>query len=256
MDTGMDTRRRRVETSQMSSREVGSHHEHAAALSGSGRLGGAGLEAAATHELRPRPAESIGAIWAADPQRIIGADGAMLWRVPADFRHFKAATLGGILIMGRTTFESLGGPLPGREHIVLTRAEAWSHPEAMRAGGISEACEVACRRYAALDPDPRSKTYCTLPRLWVIGGGSVYTQAVEGNLLDEILISQLDLDAASAARAAGVSTTSLVYAPLLPEDRWQLRPSGAEGSLTDPEGRWRKRSGDAAWRLEHWENRR
>lgn len=251
----MDTQRCHVETSRLGVREVDGHLERTAALGGSGQPGDAGLEAAATHRGLPGPAESIGAIWAADPQRIIGADGAMLWRVPADFHHFKAATLGGILIMGRTTFESLGGPLPGREHIVLTHNEAWSHPEVMRAGSISEACEMARRRYAALGPDPRGEAYCTLPRLWVIGGGSVYTQAVEGNLLDEILISQLDLDATSAARASGVSTRSLVYAPVLPEEHWQLRPSGAEGSLTDPDGRWREPSGDAAWRLEHWESR-
>lgn len=248
----------------MSRREVGGRQKRAAALDSSapggaemssGPLAGGELGVAQAREARPRSAQPLGAIWAADVQRIIGADGAMLWHVPADFRHFKAATLGGILIMGRTTFESLGGPLAGREHIVLSRNEAWSHPEAMRAGSISEACEAARVRYSTLAPDPRNETYCELPRLWVIGGGSVYAQAIEGDLLDEVLISQLDLDAASAAQAAGVPGSELVYAPELPRDRWQLRPVGAEGSLTDPDGQWRERSGDAAWRLEHWERR-
>ena len=65
----------------------------------------------------------LGMIWAQDPCGVLGASGTMLWRVPADFRHFKAVTLGGAVIMGRTTWESIGGALTGRAHIVL-RASA------------------------------------------------------------------------------------------------------------------------------------
>ncbi len=48
------------------------------------------------------------------------------WHIPADLRHFKRLTLGHPLVMGRRTFESVlhqfGGPLPGRENVVLTRS--------------------------------------------------------------------------------------------------------------------------------------
>ena len=56
---------------------------------------------------------------------VIGRDGALPWRLPADLKHFKALTNGHPMIMGRRTFESLPGLLPGRRHIVMTRDQAW-----------------------------------------------------------------------------------------------------------------------------------
>lgn len=56
---------------------------------------------------------------------VIGRDGALPWRIPADLRRFKAMTLGKPMVMGRKTFESFPAPLPGRRHIVLTRDTAW-----------------------------------------------------------------------------------------------------------------------------------
>jgi dihydrofolate reductase len=56
---------------------------------------------------------------------IIGKDGALPWHIPADLKRFKALTMGKPMIMGRKTFESLPGLLPGRRHIVLTRGD-WS----------------------------------------------------------------------------------------------------------------------------------
>lgn len=52
---------------------------------------------------------------------VIGRDGGLIWRIPTDLKHFKEKTMGKKMIMGRKTFESLGKPLPGREHIVLTK---------------------------------------------------------------------------------------------------------------------------------------
>ena len=55
----------------------------------------------------------------------IGKDGGLPWRLPADLQHFKAKTEGRAMVMGRRTFESLPGLLPGRRHIVLTRDRTW-----------------------------------------------------------------------------------------------------------------------------------
>lgn len=57
---------------------------------------------------------------------VIGRDGALPWRLSADLKRFKALTLGLPMVMGRKTFESLPGLLPGRRHIVLTRDKDWS----------------------------------------------------------------------------------------------------------------------------------
>jgi len=51
----------------------------------------------------------------------IGHDGRLPWHLPDDLRRFKALTMGKAMIMGRKTFDSLPGLLPGRRHIVLTR---------------------------------------------------------------------------------------------------------------------------------------
>ncbi len=59
---------------------------------------------------------------------VIGRNGTLPWRISADLRRFKALTMGSVMIMGRRTFDSLPGLLPGRRHIVLTRDQAWSAP--------------------------------------------------------------------------------------------------------------------------------
>ncbi|OJU23270.1 MULTISPECIES: dihydrofolate reductase [unclassified Sphingomonas] len=68
---------------------------------------------------------------------VIGRDGGLPWRLPADLKRFKAQTMGRPMIMGRKTFESFPAPLPGRRHIVLTRDPAW------RAEGAEVARDVA-----------------------------------------------------------------------------------------------------------------
>ena len=55
----------------------------------------------------------------------IGRDGTLPWHLPGDLKHFKAVTMGSAMIMGRKTFDSLPGLLPGRRHIVLTRDTGW-----------------------------------------------------------------------------------------------------------------------------------
>lgn len=73
----------------------------------------------------------------------IGKDGDLPWRLPADLRHFKALTLGKPMIMGRKTFESLPGLLPGRRHIVLTRDAGWQAEGAETAATLDEALTLA-----------------------------------------------------------------------------------------------------------------
>ena len=56
----------------------------------------------------------------------IGKDGTLPWHLPGDLKHFKAVTMGSAMVMGRKTFDSLPGLLPGRRHIVLTRDRDWA----------------------------------------------------------------------------------------------------------------------------------
>ena len=57
---------------------------------------------------------------------VIGKDNDLPWHIPGDLKRFKALTMGSAMIMGRKTFESLPGILPGRRHIVMTRDREWS----------------------------------------------------------------------------------------------------------------------------------
>lgn len=58
---------------------------------------------------------------------VIGKDNDLPWHIPGDLKRFKALTMGSVMIMGRKTFDSLPGVLPGRRHIVLTRDKDWRH---------------------------------------------------------------------------------------------------------------------------------
>lgn len=73
----------------------------------------------------------------------IGNGGAIPWHLPADFAHFKQVTIGHPLVLGRTTFEGIGRPLPGRQSIVLTRDPDWSHEGVLVAGSIDRALALA-----------------------------------------------------------------------------------------------------------------
>ena len=82
-------------------------------------------------------------IYARGANGAIGRDGDLPWRLPADLRHFKALTLGKPMVMGRKTFESLPGLLPGRRHIVLTRDAGWAAEGAETATSVDDALALA-----------------------------------------------------------------------------------------------------------------
>lgn len=81
------------------------------------------------------------AAYAAD--RVIGDRGRIPWRLPEDFAHFKAETLGHTLVMGRLTYDSIGRPLPGRRTVVVTRNASWSAPGVEVAHSLGEALALA-----------------------------------------------------------------------------------------------------------------
>ena len=70
----------------------------------------------------------LGMIVACDRNGAIGKDGDLPWRQSTDLQHFKQITMGSNLIMGRKTWDSLPGMLPGREHFVLSRGKVEGVP--------------------------------------------------------------------------------------------------------------------------------
>lgn len=74
---------------------------------------------------------------------IIGHENRLPWYLPADLQHFKQKTMGCPMIMGRKTFDSLPGLLPGRRHIVLTRDTDWHAKGAQTAHSPDAAIAMA-----------------------------------------------------------------------------------------------------------------
>jgi len=74
---------------------------------------------------------------------VIGRNGTLPWHIPADLKRFKALTMGSAMVMGRKTFDSLPGILPGRRHIVLSRDRDWSADGAEVAHSVEEALALA-----------------------------------------------------------------------------------------------------------------
>ena len=88
---------------------------------------------------------------------VIGHQGDMPWRLPADLKHFKQITMGLPIIMGRLTWMSLGRALPGRLNIVISGQDL-SLPE-----GVVQA-KTPQAALALADSD----------RVMIIGGGQIY----------------------------------------------------------------------------------
>ena len=107
---------------------------------------------------------------------VIGKDGGLPWRIPADLKRFKALTMGAPMIMGRKTFESLPGLLKGRRHIVLTRDRGWNAEGAEVARTVEEALALAG------DGD-----------IAVIGGAEIYRQFLP--VADRIELTEVHIEA-------------------------------------------------------------
>jgi len=126
--------------------------------------------------LPSEPAKRIVLVAAVAENGVIGNGPAIPWRIPGEQAEFKALTLGHTLLMGRTTYESIGRPLPGRTTIVLTRDPGW------RAEGVLVATDLDSALALAGD----------LPGdVMVAGGAQVYAAALPH--ADEQILTEVHL---------------------------------------------------------------
>lgn len=100
-------------------------------------------------------------IYARAANGAIGHEGDLPWRLPADLKRFKALTMGKPMVMGRKTFESLPGLLPGRRHIVLSRRDGFAAEGAETAGSVEQALALAAEGNASGE-------------VAIIGGAAIY----------------------------------------------------------------------------------
>ncbi len=113
---------------------------------------------------------------AMDRNKLVGREGDMPWKIPSDLQYFKRTTMGKPLVMGRVTFESLGGVLPGRPHIVITRDQNWQHDGVDTAHTLADALAIAGQ-------------YAT-DEIMIIGGASVCAEAMP--LVERLYLTVID----------------------------------------------------------------
>lgn len=105
--------------------------------------------------------------------RAIGVDGGMPWHLPEDLKHFKSLTMGGVMVMGRRTWDSIGRALPGRTTIVVTSDHTWTAPGAIAVHSLAEALVAAGHG-----------------EVFVVGGGEIYRQTIE--LASRLELTEID----------------------------------------------------------------
>lgn len=113
--------------------------------------------------------------------RVIGEMGQIPWNLPGDMKHFRESTSGGVVVMGRTTFDSIGRPLPGRDNWVLTRSNR-----------DIEGVRVFKSVEEVLSALPEKKP------VWVIGGEQIYREFLP--YCQKQLLTRIDADIAGDTR--------------------------------------------------------
>ena len=107
--------------------------------------------------------------------RAIGMAGRMPWHLPAELQHFKKATMGKTIVMGRKTWQAIGRPLPGRQNIVVSR-----NPD-FHAEGVDLATSLDGA--AAMSESDE---------VMIIGGGQLYALALP--LARRMLLTLIDIE--------------------------------------------------------------
>lgn len=114
---------------------------------------------------------------------VIGKDNNLIWNLPADMRHFTNTTLGGVVIMGRRNWDSIPAkyrPLKDRINVVITRNKDFKSEGCLVFNSIEEAIS-----FYKLNP---------AGDIFIIGGGQIYNHALEKNLVDEMIITEIDAE--------------------------------------------------------------
>jgi dihydrofolate reductase len=107
---------------------------------------------------------TISIVVAVSQNNVIGQDNKLPWHLPADFKYFKRLTMGHPVIMGRSTYESIGKALPGRTNIIITRQEDYQAEGCVVVGDLNSAFEIAKQ--------------ADTEECFIIGGGDIIRQSL------------------------------------------------------------------------------
>lgn len=108
---------------------------------------------------------------------VLGKDNGMVWHLPADLKYFKNKTKGHYVIMGRKTFESLDGQLPGRPTIIVTRKNDY-HPEGCYVvNDVHDAFKLA---------EAKGEE-----EVFILGGAEIYKLTLKLDLVDKMYLTEI-----------------------------------------------------------------
>lgn len=155
---------------------------------------------------------------------VIGKDGYIPWDIPEDLRRFAQITKGHPIIMGMKTFATMGKkPLPGRQNIVLSRANkiffdgcSRSYTAELNGRGVPQLSIKAKTKKAEVHFCRRIEDALAVcadhHEVYVIGGGTIYEQTMD--LVDELRLTVIHREIEEDG--------SCVYYPFIDEDDWQI----------------------------------
>lgn len=173
--------------------------------------------------LAVRPDQRLTLIAAVARNGVIGDGRDMPWHLPQDLRFFKETTTGGVLVMGRGTFDSIGRALPGRRTVVVTRRPDWSAPGAEVAHSLDEALQIAGEG-----------------EVFVAGGGQVYAQTI--GQAHRLVLTEVDLEPEGSTTFPEVDRAVWQEVartpgepPVCPWVTWERTDAGGTGRPAGPE---------------------
>jgi dihydrofolate reductase len=138
----------------------------------------------------------VSIIAAISKNNVLGKENKLLWHLPKDFKFFKDTTLGHPIIMGRKTFESLPKALPGRTNIIITGDRDYKKEEAVITHSLEDAIQVGLSENK---------------EVFICGGGQIYKEALEKNLVDKIYLTEIDVEVEGDA-----------FFPTFNKDDWEI----------------------------------
>lgn len=119
---------------------------------------------------------------AMDEQHCIGVDNQLPWHLTEDLKHFKRITQGGVIVMGRKTYDSMGRALPNRINWVLTRDKSWQADQVKVAHTLDDILNQASADVKQLEQQS----------LFIIGGAEIFRQTLD--IADRLELTHVNLN--------------------------------------------------------------
>ena len=132
----------------------------------------------------------ISIVVAIDSKNGIGKNNDLLFHIPEDFKRMHQIISGHPLVMGRRTFESIGRVIPNNTSIIITRGE-YQFPDFVKTPEEKAKCIVVNSLEEGIE---KAKTAPGGDHIVVFGGGQIFKEALEKDLVDRLYLTIVEGD--------------------------------------------------------------